>query len=274
MKQIPSHFQSFVVVTSLILLMPKSQAGSVLVSVSGAGQSTSAVENTNVYDFNQLPTGYHYDVSWDGVGSFDQLFISNANLAGGAIDPNTGSGSRFPWVGYLWADSSTLTLTSPSSYFGLWWSAGDGTNLLTFYSGTDVVAQYSTASLFNSLALNSDYYGHPERGRNTSEPYAFINFFGDETTKWDSIEVTTTHAGGGFESDNFTTRIEAFNPLEENVADIGPVVAELEGTETTLVDNTTTTWVWAQQNTPGAPTPPIFALLLFAAVIAAKEKFM
>ncbi|WP_018969396.1 hypothetical protein [Rubritalea marina] len=246
-------------------------AGSLLVSVSDAGQTTSALDNTNVFDFNDLSTGYNYDVSMEGVGSFDQLFISNANVWGGAVDESTGQASKFSWVGNRWSNTTTLSLNSPSSYFGFWWSAGDASNLLTFYSGADVVAEYTTASMFDNLALGTDYYGNPLTGGNKGEPYAFINFFGDENTSWDSVELTT-QGGGGFESDNYTTRIESFNPLSDSIADIGTVVGEVNGTQTTTVDSGTTTWVWAQESAPGAPTPPLYALMLFAAVLGMKDK--
>lgn len=266
------ELKSMVIAMTIPALFNHVQAGSLLVTVSGAGETTSALDNTNVFDFNDLGTGFNYDVSMDGVGSFDQVFVSNPNVWGGAVDSSTGNASKFSWVGTSWSPTTTLSLNSPSSYFGFWWSAGDPTNLLTFYSGADVVAQYTTASMFSSLALSSDYNGNPLTGGNKREPYAFINFFGDEATSWDSIELTTQGGRGGFESDNYTTRIESFNPLVDSVADIGTVVGEVTGTETSDVDNTTTSWVWAQQSAPGAPTPPLYALMIFGAIVAFKDK--
>lgn len=267
-----SPFTPLAMALAIPALFTHAQAGSLLVTVSGAGETTSSLSNSNVFDFNDLGVGFNYDVSMDGVGSFDQVFVANPNVWGGAVDSSTGSASKFSWVGNKWSPTTTLSLSSPSSYFGFWWSAGDASNLLTFYSGADVVAQYTTASMFNSLALNSDYYGNPLTGGNSREPYAFINFFGDEATTWDSIELTTQGGGGGFESDNYTTRIESFTPLVDNVSDIGTVVGEVTGDDTTDVDSSTTSWVWAQQSAPGAPTPPLYGLMLFCAVIAFKDK--
>ena len=200
------------------------------------------------------------------------MYISNSNVWGGAIDESTGSGSKFSWQGSRWADTSVLELDQASSYFGFWWSAGDGNNQLSFYSGSDLVARYTTASMFNSLNLSQEYYGNPLTGGNSGEPYAFINFYGDENTTWDTIELTQT-GGGGFESDNYTSRVEAFDPNIDDPEDVGLVIAEVSGTETTTVDNETTTWVWVAEahNAPAAPTPSFYALLLFVIGFIAKN---
>jgi hypothetical protein len=255
-----------------ILLTHDTGAQSTLVTIAeDPSQTTSSLQNSDVFNFNSLPTGYSYDVSWSGVGSFDELYISNANVWGGAVDESTGAGSQFSWQGNNWAQTSTLSLNESSSYFGLWWSAGDANNQLSFYSGDSLVAQYTTSSMFGSLNLSTDYYGNPLTGGNTREPYAFINFYGDESTSWDRIELTQT-GGGGFESDNYTTRVEAFDPEVDEVADLGSVVAEVSGTETIAVDNSTTTWVWVPESSaPAAPTPPIYALILFTASFAIKD---
>lgn len=262
-------------ITQLAIILMFSQQAftqSTLVTISeDSAQTTSSLANTSVFTFNNLPNGINTNVAWDGVGTFDRLYIADANVWGGAYDASTGQASQFSWQGRSWTQTSTLTLDQSSAYFGFWWSAGDRNNRLTFYSGDSVVAQYTTASMFSGLNLSPEYYGNPLTGGNSREPYAFINFYGGADTSWDRIELTQT-GGGGFESDNYTTRVESYNPEIDEEADIGKVVAQISGTTTENVSNPTTTWVWSfEQNAPGAPTPPVYALILFAVAFAAKD---
>ena len=168
---------------------------------------------------------------------------------------------------------STLTLDENSSYFGFWWSAGDPNNRLTFYNDDEIVAQYTTQSMFGSLNLEPEYYGNPLSGGNGGEPYAFINFYGDAETSWNKIELTQASGGGGFESDNYTSRVETFNPDTDSQEALGEIIAEVSGTVTTNLNTPSEDWEWAfEESAPGAPNPPFFALLFFVAAIL-KTKF-
>ena len=55
-----------------------------------------------------------------------------------------------------------------------------------------------------------------QRGMDRGEAFGFINFFGDPKTAWDKI-VLTNNNYSGFESDNYTTRATAWNPLVDGV---------------------------------------------------------
>lgn len=235
-------------------------------------QTTSSLSNTNVFDFNSMSRGLNTNVLWSGVGSFDQLYISGANVYGGAYDPITGSASQFSAVGSRWAQTSVLTLDESSSYFGLWWSAGDAGNRLSFYNGDNLVTQYTTSSMFGNLNLSNEYYGNPLTGQNSREPYAFINFYGDELTSWDRIELTQV-GGGGFESDNYTSRVEGLG-ADDLGSEVGLVIAEVSGAETEIVTDSYSTWISEYvQAAPSAPTPPFYALIVFAVVIVLRDRF-
>jgi hypothetical protein len=249
---------------------------STLVTISeDSSRTTSTLSNVDVFDFNSLQRGRNENVSWDGVGTFDAVHVAIPNVWGGAVDESTGSASNFSWVGSKWVATSTLTLDQSSSYFGFWWSAGDANNQLSFYSGSDLVARYSTASMFGSLDLSQEYYGNPLTGGNASEPYAFINFYGDENTSWDTIEITQIGTGAGFESDNYTSRVAAFNAATDGDID-GNVIAEVSGTTTNEVSEITT-WNTGSSfaGVPAAPTPTTGVMILFGALMvmsAAKTK--
>ncbi|MEO0797144.1 MAG: hypothetical protein AAFX93_18475 [Verrucomicrobiota bacterium] len=259
---------------SALMAVSQVNAQSTLVTIAeDPTQTTSSLSNTDVFDFNDLALGINNNVNWAGVGTFDTLEIANPNVWGGALDLTTGEASQFSWQRNKTINTSTLFLDTPSSYFGFWWSAGDYNNQLSFYSGDQLLSQYTTASMFGSLNLSSDYYGNPLTGGNTREPYAFINFYGDENTAWDRIELKQV-AGGGFESDNYTTRVEAFNPEVDAEDSLGLVVAEVTGTDISIVESPSVDWVWGfEEKAPGAPIPPALALALFAMIFLFKKGF-
>ena len=182
-----------------------------------AGSETSSIVNSSVLTFDNIATGYHTStndtaLTWAGVGTFDNLNIVSAGPYGGANNTN------YMVVGVDVNTKSTLTLNTPSSYFGFWWSAGDKENVLDFYSGANgtgnLVAQFTTTNLLKTLPKS--YYGNPNSGYNegkdAGEPFAFINFFGTTDTSWKSIVIKNSLATG-FEADNFTSRVEAYLSL-------------------------------------------------------------
>ena len=244
-KQLINCLSVFFLLASL-----QTKAQGILVTIyENAGQQSSTLSNVDVFTFNDFSTGLHTNIVWDSVGSFDQIYVLNANRYGGAMNESTGQRSRFSTVQRSRnIEVSTLTLDNHSSYFGMWWSAGDPANVLTFYNNNELVAQFSTASMFGSANLSSDYYGNPMTGENSSEPYAFINFFGDNQTSWNKIELSTI-GGGGFESDNYTSRISTFNPEIDSQEDLGLVIAEVDLTGTTETSDETSTWTFEESIT-------------------------
>jgi hypothetical protein len=229
----------------------------------------STLSGTAVYDFNSSPTGTGRNVVWDGVGTFDQLEIKKADAYGGAADANFPNGSNYSVQG---AGSrvltSTLVLKTDSAYFGMWWSAGDARNVLSFFDGDNLVSRFTTSSLMEPLPASYD--GNPiNRKVNSGEPYAFINFFGDEKTTWDRI-VFSNDGSSGFESDNYTSRVAAWDPAVDGALS-GIVVAEVTGTTTTRLtkeDLVNTRWSLDETTVtkvPGAPVPPWLLLAAFGA---------
>jgi hypothetical protein len=230
----------------------------------------SSLSGTSVYDFNNLSTGLNTNVAWSGVGTFDQLFIKNPDTVGGAAESSNPNGTRYSVQGAgTSVVSTTLFLNTDSAYFGMWWSAGDARNVLSFYDGDNLVARFTTATLLEPLPANYD--GNP-RNKNIQrhEPFAFINFFGDETTTWDRI-VLNNIGYSGFESDNYTSRVAGWNPALDDALP-GVVVASVTGTTTTAVTNAdlaNTRWSLNKStvaNAPGAPVPPWVLLGAFGAV--------
>lgn len=203
------------------------------------GTYNSTLSGTTVEDFNSITAGtkvtnYTWANGTTTVGTIDQVYVSAANEYGGAGS----SGSNYPVQsesvgGSKATPTTTFTLAANNAYFGLWWSAGDANNVLTFYNGTTLVGQFTTASLLAELP--STYYGNPRTGQDSAEAFAFINFYGMNGTTWNKI-VFSNLGSSGFESDNWTVRAGAWGTgTGETGAPAGVEAATVSGTTVTLV---------------------------------------
>ena len=224
----------------------EASAGGVLLTYAEApGDQNSTLANTSHITFDNLPNP-DGSLTWAGVGTYDDVAIINANQYGGA--DGTGNylvqSTSIPPGGA--APTTTLTLNTLSAYFGLWWSAGDVANKLTFSLNGALVAEFTTATLVN--VLPNSYKGNPTApflGLNSNEKYAFFNVYGDAGTTWNEITFTNLGASG-FESDNHTTRITGWG---DEPGEAGPEpgipVMRVEGTTVSGVVAVpeTSTWV-------------------------------
>ncbi|MEI6561556.1 MAG: hypothetical protein WCO68_05655 [Verrucomicrobiota bacterium] len=193
------------------------------------GAETSSLVNASTFTFNDLSAGIHTNVEWDDVGTFDKINILAANQYGGAGNTN------YAVEGLGSVSQTILNLDHSSSYFGMWWSAGDAANVLDFYSGANgtgtLLAQFTTANLLKTLP--KAYYGNPNTGTNAgkdpSEPFAFINFFATAGSSWSSV-VFKNSSSSGFEGDNYTSRVAVFNSATDGPMP-GVVLEAINGTK-------------------------------------------
>ena len=202
----------------------------------------SSLKDTSVTDFSDWAkngAGAYKDLTWSGVGTIDEVYLQKANLYGGA----TGTGyypvqSAAPsGVGGPNAVAeTTLTLNKPSSYFGLWWSAGDPYNTLSFYSGNTLIASFDTKTILDNLP--NSYFGNPTtkfNGQDRGEPFAFLNVYAKQGVTWDRV-VMNNDGSSGFESDNWTVRSQAWGTLAgETGSAPGRQVATVSGTKVSLL---------------------------------------
>lgn len=263
----------------------------IITTSEGVGAFNSTLSGTNVQTFDNL-SGVNKNVVWDGVGTFDEINVIPANAYGGAPSAAMPTGTAYAVEGIGKVTQTTLKLNEASSYFGLYWSAGDAANDLKFYSNGVLVADFTTANLMNMLPKS--YYGNPiaegnNAGQNKGEPYGFINFIGGADTSWDTIVFGNTQ-GSGFEADNYTVRSEGWNPKTDGALP-GTAVVALQssgGVQTVskitsatmkddkLVLNTVNTKTGASSvinfapAAPAAPAPPIGAVAAFVSVVALK----
>ncbi|MEI8234642.1 MAG: hypothetical protein WCH57_08145 [Verrucomicrobiota bacterium] len=194
-----------------LLIAAPAQATVIVTYAEKPGIEASTFIHATTYDFNSLSTGLNKSVDWSGVGTFDQLYILKADQYGGADNTQYSvQGINSP------VSKTILNLDTASSYFGLWWSAGDASNVMDFYSGANgtgtLMAEFTTASLLK--ALGKSYDGNPNPGpyygKDAGEPFAFINFFATPGTSWSSI-VLTNSSSSGFESDNYASRVAVYD---------------------------------------------------------------
>jgi hypothetical protein len=154
--------------------------------------------------FNSFGTGQYSSLE-TAVGTLS----TSGSLAIVAADSYGGAGGTGNYMA-LGAQSGsgdpvTLTFKGPESYFGFWWSAADANNSVTFYSGSSALASYNDGGTFSFATPGGAYYGNPNNGSDTGEPFAYFNFSGTDGTKFTSVVFSNNGTTGtGFEADNFS----------------------------------------------------------------------
>jgi hypothetical protein len=135
---------------------------------------------------------------------------SNANdIFGGA------NGSQYFGVGVQsGTDEATITFNAPKTYFGFWWSAGDGANWVEFYDGgVTPVATFNIGAIIPFL--NPAYFGNPDNGQNLNESYAYLNFTATDADRIRRVVFRQIPLSGGFETDNHSTFDDPLEPPGE-----------------------------------------------------------
>jgi len=219
---------NLVLATAAFMVAPPLHASLVVTYAEDSGAINSTLQNTSVINFTSLATsgaGNYTNLTWTSpslgtVGTIDQVYLQSADQFGGANYTGSQPSGYYPVqsvppyaVGWGAITPTSLTFTKPSAYFGLWWSAGDPFNTLTFYNGSTQLAQYNTSSLLGKLP--SSYYGnpvYPGYKADGGEPFAFLNFYGMAGTDFTKV-VFSNSAWSGFESDNWTVRQQAYGTL-------------------------------------------------------------
>ena len=162
-----------------------------------------------------------------GTGASASIAGSSGTWAVGGFSATTGSLSVADQYGgaggadrYLQVQGGPINvnLTPGYEYVGFWWSAGDASNVFTFYdnAGNELI-RFTTADIQALLsgsgtitAINgtaypkSSYFGNPNgnfSGQNSGEPYAYVNLIlNNSSVKFGSIKIE----GSNFELDNLS----------------------------------------------------------------------
>jgi len=187
----------------------------------GVQSSTMTLLDAGVESFDSRPTGtqtFTTDFGTGGtvVGTFTNVDVMPADLYGGA----GGTGN----FASDYSGSFSLAFATAQTYVGMWISALNSTNYLSFYNNGALVYSFAPAQLLDFVANNPAYYGNPTpnfRHQDSGEPFAFVNFT-DLTGTFDKISVS----GYGYELDNFTVGTPVSTASSAAVFDVpepGPV---------------------------------------------------
>lgn len=211
-----------------VALMPVS-AASLEVYLSNPDAQATFISEAATTTFDTLPDWGITAPYASPIGTYQ--FSESAR---GSIEQNTafGNGTRYLAFGAQSSSSVpiTLNLEAPANYFGFWWAAGDAFNGVTFYSGDQLLARFSTADLVSLLtnpsgtvtAINGTvydrvlYYGNPNNGANSAEPYGYVNIFARGTSFDRIVFDNSDTTGTGFESDNHSVYFSTTPVAPEN----------------------------------------------------------
>lgn len=225
---------------SLILLAPFLPAESISVYLSAPSAQSTFVVGATTETWNEATPGtyqtYAGAIGNYGVSGQDSFVIQAADLFGGA------NGSQYMTFGAQSGNANPvkLVLTSPATYFGFWWSAGDANNGLSFYDGSTLVGRFSTATILSLLQAttvtavdgavyqSSTYFGNPNNtSEDPAEPFAYVNFLdtgGDITS---IVFDNSGSTGSGFENDNHSV-YNGVVPVAPSAVFVSTVVATPE----------------------------------------------
>ncbi len=206
MASLATLLKSLSVSASVLLIAASAHADTFNVSYLGAGVQSSS-SYTSVETFNSATvSGGTLTTNFNGssvIGTYSGDFsLSAPNVFGGA-----GGTGKFITT----SSTYTLSLSSTVNYFGMWFSALDSGNQLSFYNGSTLVFSFSPANyaaLVGSCptsAPSPNFCGNPNPSEagNTGQQYAFLNFY-DPTGTFNKVVFTENPQVGGFESDNHT----------------------------------------------------------------------
>jgi hypothetical protein len=171
--------------------------------------STFSVKGVETFDSHTAvgPQDFTTDYGLSGgqiIGSYSGVEVVPADAYGGA--GGAGSYAVTP-IATVVATSYTLSLsgTQPVNYFGFWLSALDIGNTVTFSKGGVTVFTFDPQDVLDAISGPSSaaYFGNPNGGPDTYEPFVFINFY-DTVGSFDQVTFTQDGEGAGYESDNHT----------------------------------------------------------------------
>ena len=189
------------IAVAVVALTGRAQAlTTVSVEAPGALRTTASLYFAAVETFDVRPT----DGSVATVNTNFPVIGVFGNFTGAQIlpaDQYTGAGGVGNGVAVRNTGDLDITLTGrPLNYFGVWASALDGANTVTFYKGA---RQIDSINL-TAFPLSAAYAGNPSgpfAGQNSSEKYAFFNI---AVSGGYDRAVLSQNGGGGFELDNIT----------------------------------------------------------------------
>ena len=192
-----------VVLASSLVFASNAFCDAFLATYLGAGVQTPAGITSNYETFNGITPGtsHSFTTNFNNsayIGTYTgAVQWTRANVYGGA-----GGSGTYPET----FSSYTLTLSASANYFGLWFSALDAGNQLSFYQGSTLLYTFTPKDFVRLVGScpGSGFCGNPNpsfSGGDNQEQFAYLNFY-DQTGGFNRIVFTELNHLGGFESDN------------------------------------------------------------------------
>lgn len=190
---------------------------------------------TSTQNFNAAATGAFTTLS-SPIGTYTKVAgapVVRANDMYGGF--NQGNYLAVP-VGA----NTSVSLSTPESYFGIFFTAADGTDTISLYDTADALLGTFTAQRLtdflakptitatNGMSYNSTAYkGQPTTDgsaptKNTGEYYGYVNFVVTSGNQIGRVAFSKG-SGGTFESDNHSVKATAPSFANSTFVDLGPV---------------------------------------------------
>lgn len=189
---------------ALGLGMGTASAGLVL-TVENAGVQQTSVSGVTTESFDGFSRG------WTGSLATAVGVITSGNMQINEADQYGAAGGEGNYLAVGGGDSpTTLAFAAPQSYFGFWWSAADGSNAFSIYSGSTLLGNFNPGTALDALSYH--YKGNPTSPfyeQDYGEKFAYLNFFGTGGTTFDRVVFTNYNSGSRLELDNFSIRAAA-----------------------------------------------------------------
>ncbi len=188
-------------------------------------QSSTKTTNTFEIDFDEIDLDGAGNVTSSGV-----TYTYSSDYEVIPADQYGGADGTGEYIRNSISDGTSfrIDISADQDYFGFWWSAGDSANTIKLYDNDSLVFTFDTQDIIDLLPNTSgttitsidgqtayntqNYYGNPNTGQNTPEPYAFINFYAEGSEVYNRIDFENPDARGRFESDNHTFSTFAQSP--------------------------------------------------------------
>jgi len=215
--QIPMSQVVGLAVVRVVFAVMSAEAGLVF-TIENPGVQATTVPGAVTETFDTLPIGPTGPFQ-TAIGSFSSggaVVLYSDLPIGGAFQTDyyaIGSESGFT--------TATLSLAKPETYFGMWWSAGDALNHVELYDGATLLGSYAIGDI--SAGLSHAYYGNPNNGYDTAEPFVYLDFTTTGLSRITSVKFLNDGLGSGIEMDNLSVSDQPIAPPGHAVTYADPV---------------------------------------------------
>jgi hypothetical protein len=171
-------------------------------AISYLAAGVQAPTTTNHYETFGGPVTGPFTTNFNGSG-ITGTYTGNFTVIGANAWGGSGGSQYIKTAGS--ATSYSLKLSQSVNYFGLWFSALDPGNSLSFYKGNTLVETFSPADYTTMVgacpSATNSFCGNPNNGLDPTEQFAYLNFY-DSNGTFDTVVFRQILNIGEFESDN------------------------------------------------------------------------